>query len=361
MYNSVPWAARGDLMKIAFFTYPAAFQNVGGGEIQLLKTKEYLEKEGLRIDFFDMWNGKIENYDLLHVFGSVKECLGVVEIAKKRNVKVVISPVFWSDLRRAIYTEGGFRNKAEFLIRHLTKVVCPRFPSGRRKLFVNADRLLPNSEIEKQQIAKLFAIPCDKIRVVHNGVDERFLNSDPSLFRQKYGQDPFALSVGRIEPRKNQLTLIRAMNKVPEIRLVLIGSPVSGYEDYYEKCHKEARVDTLFLERLNHGDDMLSSAYAACEVFVLQGWFETPGLVALEAALAGARIIATSGGSTSEYFNDYVEYFDPSVPAAIARSIQAARRRPKEQVLRNYVRDHFTWNVCARETIDCYKDVLGLK
>ena len=170
-------------MKVAFFTYPSAFQNIGGGEIQLLKTKEYLEKEGAKIDLFDPWKGKIEDYDILHIFSSVKDCLGLVEVAKKRNAKVVISPVLWSDLRRALFTDGSFKMKADLTARHIAKVLLPMYPSARRKLLLAADLVFPNSEIEKEQIAKLFAIPRKKIEVVYNGVDREFADADPSLFR----------------------------------------------------------------------------------------------------------------------------------------------------------------------------------
>ena len=70
----------------------------------------------------------------------------------------------------------------------------------------------------------------------------------------------------------------------------------------YDKCVKEAGSNVKFLGDLDHSSDMLRSAYAACDVFVLPGWFETPGLAALEAALAGAKVVATKGGSTKEYF-----------------------------------------------------------
>ena len=346
-------------MKIAFFTYPQAFQNIGGGEIQLLKTKEYLEKEGIKIDLFDMWKGKIEDYDLLHVFGSVKECLGLTRIAKKRNVKVVISPVFWSDFRRAIFTEGGVMVKADFLVRHLTKILLPKLPSGRRSLMAESDLILPNSEMEKRQLISLFALPKEKIKVVYNGVDEEMANANPSLFRSQYGAEAFILSVGRIEPRKNQLNLIRAVSKITQAKLILIGDPVSGYESYYQKCLSVGKGFTVFIPALTHSDPMLSSAYAACELFVLQGWFETPGLVALEAALAGAKIIVTKGGSTYEYFKGHTDFIDPSSPEDIRMKISSNLHKHKTGLLKQHVLDHFTWRAAARATAGYYKELFG--
>lgn len=343
-------------MKVAFFTYPSAFQNVGGGEILLLKLREALQKQGAQVDLFDSWNGRVENYDFIHVFGSVKDCLGLVQVARSRKVKVAITPLLWSDWRRAIFSDGSLRSKADFTARHLTKVFFPAFPSKRRKLLLSADLVFPNSEIEKKQTARLFAIPQEKMRVVYNGVDPSFQDADPSLFKKIYGEEPFILGVGRIEPRKNQLNLIKAVKGIIGARLILIGSPVSGYEDYFNRCRKEGETFTIFIPTLKHEDPLLRSAYASCALFVLQGWFETPGLVAMEAALGGAPVLATQGGSTREYFADAVEYLDPSSPSDIQKKIVRSLAAPRSGALKSRILANFTWDRVARDTLKFYRE-----
>lgn len=345
-------------MKAAFFTYPSAFQNIGGGEILLLKMKEYLEKEGVSVDLFDTWRARVENYDVLHVFGSVKDCLPLVRVANARKVAVAITPLLWSDARRAFFTQGSLKTRADLVLRHTAKVLWPSFPSSRRDLLICSDIVFPNSEIEKKQIARLFAIPKEKLKVVPNGVDRHFLQANADAFTAKYGKAPFVLGVGRIEPRKNQLNLIRAMKKIKDRRLVLIGSPVSGYEAYFKECQKEGNDFTSFLPTLPHEQPLLKSAYAACDLFVLQGWFETPGLVALEAALAGAKVVATSGGSTREYFKECVDYIDPSNVQDIYEKISKNLKTPKSDALKNHVEQNFTWDKIAKATKRCYEEAL---
>ena len=53
------------------------------------------------------------------------------------------------------------------------------------------------------------------------------------------------------------------------------------------------RAASSWLGRLDHHDPLLASAYAAARVFALPSWFETPGLAALEAALAGCSVAIT--------------------------------------------------------------------
>lgn len=344
-------------MKVAFFTYPSAFQNIGGGEILLKKTREYLDKENVQVECFDTWTDSIEDFDILHVFGSVKDCLGLMQVASSRGVKVVVSSIFWSDFRRAFNEQGSLLKKAELIIRHTLKVICPAFPSSRRKIFQVADAIFPNSDNEARQISKLFAIPMNKMFVVPNGVDKEFASASPEAFVDKYGFKNFVLYVGRIEPRKNQLNLIKAMKGI-DSDLVLIGEPVSGYEWYYDKCVSEAGENVHFLGKMPHQSGLLVSAYAACDVFVLPGWFETPGLAALEAALAGAKVVATDGGSTKEYFKDRVLYIKPNDPKDIHEKIKAAISKPKTDELKKFVLDSLTWEKVTEKNIEGYEWVM---
>lgn len=345
--------------RVLYVSYPSAFQNIGGGEIALLKTKEYLERLGVAVKLFDMWKDRIEDYDLMHVFGTVKECLPLIRAANARGTGVITTPIFWSSWKRAFGSYGGPSVKAELALRHAVKLAFPRFPSGRRSMMLASELILPNSEMERDQIERLFAVPRERMTVVYNGVDSRFAAADPSLWRSRYGSGSFVLSVGRLEPRKNQLNLIRAVRRMGGTKLVIIGDPVSGLERYAESCRREGGDFTEFVAGMRHEDPMLASAYAAAAVYALPAWFETPGLVALEAALAGASIAATEGGSTREYFGDRVEYFDPGQPTSIEAALKTALSRRGQTALRQHILEHFTWEKIAADTLSAYTCVLA--
>jgi len=197
----------------------------------------------------------------------------------------------------------------------------------------------------------------DKMFVVPNGVDSEFASASDRLFVEKYELKDFVLYVGRIEPRKNQLNLIRAMKDI-DAELVLIGEPVSGCEWYYDKCQREAGKNVHFLGKMLHQSDLLVSAYAACNIFVLPGWFETPGLAALEAALAGAKVVVTDGGSTKEYFKDKVLYIKPNSPPDIHKKIKMALASESTDELKNFVMKSFTWEKVAERNLEGYEKVL---
>ena len=53
-------------MKILFNSNNSGFQAPGGGEILLLKTKEFLIKKGIKVKLFDQWSDKLEDYDIFN-------------------------------------------------------------------------------------------------------------------------------------------------------------------------------------------------------------------------------------------------------------------------------------------------------
>jgi len=347
-------------MKIAFFVYPSAFQAPGGGEILLSKTQEVLKEKGLSVTLFNQWEDSLKEFDILHIFGSVKECLGLMQTASNLKIKIVLSPIFWSTLQRSMNEYGSFFNKMQMALRHTAKVLLPFMPSARRKMLLLADAIVPNSQAEADQVTRLFCVDRKKMHIVYLGADESFAEADKNEFVQKYGIEDFILSVGRIEPRKNQLNLIKALKGI-DIPLVFIGSPVSGCEAYYKECRESAPCGTLFIDRMPHTDTLLASAYAACSLFVLQGWFETPGLAALEAGLAGTKLAVTEGGSTHEYFKDYVDYFSPASPRSIREAVDRALSRTKTGELKNHIMNNYLWHLAADENIKVYKELLDKK
>ncbi len=105
---------------------------------------------------------------------------------------------------------------------------------------------------------------------------------------------------------------------------------------------------------------LLASAYSACDVFVLPSEYETPGIAAMEAALAGAKIVITPFGGTRDYFGDDVIYIDPTSAEDIARGIRAALGREKDTTLRERFRKEFVWDKVGEKTKQVYEHVLRL-
>lgn len=330
-------------MKILFQIRGDYSRNIAGDSIQMLKTKEYLEKLGVKVDISSSSRISLKNYDIIHIFNIIRayEPYEFSQNAIEQGKPYVLSTIYWSMMdyiREAKNTT-------------VTLEWWQRPNDLRKKLIVNAAMLLPNSETEMYMIKKDFGVETQYL-VVPNCCDKFFYTAKPDEFIKKYGIQDFVLCVGRIEYRKNQLYLIEAL-KNTGIKLVLIG-PKSD-PDYYKMC-AAAGDNVIFLDEFKHYE--LASAYAAAKVHVLPSWYETPGLSSLEAGLAGCNVITTERGTTREYFENYVEYCNPASVESINKSVMAAYNKPKGESLKIHILNNYTWEKAVKKTLEAYRKVL---
>ena len=333
-----------------------AFQAPGGGENQLVQTSRSLQSLGVNVWPFSPWVDRIDEARLLHLYGMSREGLELARVAKSQGIAVALSPICWF-APRALLALAPNRARAAFdLAKWSARRVVRRLPDWRRELLNLADAVLPNSHAEAQQLETLFGVDRRSIQVVSNGVDPRFAHASPNLFRERFGDLPFVLYVGRIEPRKNVLHLIRAV-KLARLPLVIMGAIVPGHERYAERCRQEENGSVTWIDRVDHANPLLESAMAAARVFALPSWFETPGLAALEAAAAGCSIVITPYGCTREYFGDRVEYARPGHVSEIALSLKRAWiSHPLPEWSERIVRD-FSWSSAALATKEAYERI----
>ena len=334
------------------------FQAPGGGENQLVQTGRHLEALGAPVRPFLPWTDRLDGARLLHLFGMSREGLELARVARARGVPVVLSPVCWYAPRSLAALAGGPVAAARDLAKWAVRRAAPRCPSWRRALLGIADAVLPNSWAEATQLVRLFAADPDRLRVVPNGVEPRFAGATPCLFRERFGTDEILLYVGRIEPRKDVLGLARGA-RAAGLALVAIGDAVPGCERYRDDCRAAAGDAARWLGAVEHDDPLLASAYAAARVVALPSWFETPGLAALEGALAGAAVVVTPFGCTREYFGDRVVYARPGRPGALARALTQAWRDGPDPRLAGHVAARFLWSAVARRTAEVYYQVAG--
>jgi glycosyltransferase involved in cell wall biosynthesis len=318
----------------------------------------HLDAMGLPVRLFSTWTDRIEAARLVHLFGMSREGLELARVAKLRGVPVVLSPICWYEPRAILALEPDPMRKAAGLAAYALRRINPRIPSWRRQLLRLADVILPNSDSEADQLFRLFGVGRERIRVVPNGVLPTLGTAGPDLFRQRWGSDPFVLCVGRIEPRKNTLGLIRAIRPLG-LTLVLIGEAAPGYRRYAQECRHLGGSRVVWLGRVDHHDPLLGSAYAAARVFALPSWFETPGLAALEAGLAGCAVVITPYGSTRDYFGDFVEYARPDRTDEIRRAVWKCWTGGPDPRLARRIATDYLWPNVAQITAEVYDQVAG--
>lgn len=351
-------------MKVLFDTHNLTLQNHGGQEVQIAQTKKYLEELDVEVKYYNKFEDKIENYDLYHLFGSNSvEHINLVMHIKDKGIPIVLSPVYWNSFEKDLNDSKTILNKLFVLFKESQKY--SEKIMGYNLSLINptnfylniADSILPNSKLEASHLTKNFQFDKNKLIVVHNGVEKFYLNGNKDIFINKYKLSDFILFVGRIEPKKNVLSLIKAVNET-EYNLIIVGSGESNLS-YYKLCKKYANNNIKFLGEIPHESEMLRSVYSAAKCFALPSWLETPSISALEAGLAGCNMVITDRGSTKEYFDEMVYYCNPKDIKTIRKGIDLAMNSKKQNLLSKHILKKFSWESIAKNTLEEYKKIIN--
>ena len=344
-------------MKIFLASYQTLMINRGGPTYKILCLKDELEKLGVDVRLFDMWDYdmKFTDDDLIHIFNSNIHTYPLAVNLKLYGAKYVVNPIFFSNhsaqkihLYRML--EAPFRKifKRTYSDYFFTKYICDK-----------AEMVLPNTSDEGNLLFGGLSVKKEKVEVIYNGVEERFAYAEPSLFEKEYGLKDFILYVGHLGPfRKNGLNIIKALQKINHTS-VIIADILNNEEG--AACREEIKKskNITHIDWLKHDDPMFASAYAACHTFILPTRYETPGRAALEAGLAGANVVITPYGGTREYFEQFAEYAEPSSIGSIIKAIKKSLDKSQNDKLKEHILNKFIWDKIAKKTLCMYQKVLG--
>ncbi|TNE81190.1 MAG: glycosyltransferase [Bacteroidetes bacterium] len=357
-------------LRIAFISRPSLFTVRGGDTVQMTSTASALRSLGVQVDIFTS-NQTIDyaKYDLLHFFNIIRPA-SILHHTSKSGLPYVLSPVYVEyaayeetqahPVRRILASAVG-KHRMEY-IKVLGRYAKSREPIGSfyylsrghyssiRKVLQNCSYLLPNSESEGKRLLKDF--PTDTPwKAVPNGADTELFRFKGDALREKNT----VLCSARIEGRKNQLGLIRALRGTG-IKLWLAGKAAPNHSAYYEQCVSEADENVTFLGQLDFED--LVNLYHRAEVHAMPSWFETTGLSSLEAALCGSKLVMSRLGDEYDYFQDDVHYAKPDDIQSIRQAVLAALDSQRSDKLRERILRDYTWGRCAELTLQAYKEVL---
>lgn len=197
-----------------------------------------------------------------------------------------------------------------------------------------------------------------RIRKYHCGSEISDEQDDGSLFIKETGIKDFVLCVGRLETRKNQLMLLKALEDSP-LPLVFLTGGFSYQAEYEQLCRSFKRKgETHFIGRLDKS--VLASAFAAARLHVLPSWQELPGIVSLEAARYGTNVVATDYGTIRDYLGEDAFYCRPDSADSIRQAVQEAYDAAVPKTLKERAMT-FTWDRTADEHLKIYEEVLDIR
>jgi glycosyltransferase involved in cell wall biosynthesis len=233
-----------------------------------------------------------------------------------------------------------------------------------------SDRILTVSEASKRDILEFFDVAPEKIAVIPNAIDERFLTppTDEALrmVAERYQlQGDFVLYVGNIKPHKNVERLVDAFQRVRQsghdaLRLVVIGDEISTNAALRRLVHRyNLHKHVRFLGFLP--DETLSAVYRLAAVFVFPSLYEGFGLPPLEAMACGTPVIASNVSSLPEVTGDAALLVDPrsadEIAAAIERVLADSSLRADLEARGLARARQFSWERSVRQIRDIYLEV----
>jgi D-inositol-3-phosphate glycosyltransferase len=238
------------------------------------------------------------------------------------------------------------------------------------RIVAQADRIVAANSVERAHLVWYYGARTERIRVIPCGVDtELFQPMDPAKAKDllELPPDPLLLYVGRLQPIKGLETLLEAMTAVPEPAYLLI---VGGDQDEPENGHGAAlrqQVRSLGLQRRvrflgAQPQRRLRLFYAAADATVMPSYYESFGMVALEAMACGSPVVASRVGGLTTTVQDgvtgrLVPEGDPTaLAAAIASLVDSPEGRRLGQQATRWAAEH-RWPCVAEAVCRLYSEL----
>jgi glycosyltransferase involved in cell wall biosynthesis len=195
--------------------------------------------------------------------------------------------------------------------------------------------------------------------LIEHGLDPPQPQESRTATRRRFGlpqAQPLLLNVGRVTEQKNQDVLIRALACLPQAHLVIAGAGAKddAFHELAVTLGIESRLHMLGALQAQDVADL----YAAADLFVFPSIWETFGLAAAEAAMAGMpmvvadlqvlREVLNAGGSEPVTFvaprnvEGWISAIDialaaPPVAQALANFARAiARKYSRQRMIESY-------------------------
>jgi glycosyltransferase involved in cell wall biosynthesis len=297
------------------------------------------------------------------------ETLVMQPVARARSLDLVHYPADTGPIRRdrhmpAVVTIHGAAALHEEGIR--SSRASKLWLARTRRAGLTADAVVTVSESSRDDIASLLGDSAPPIVVIPHGIDHEMFRpateaeQEAAVARHQVVR-PFVLYLGNIEPRKNLIEAVRAvelLNEQGQDLELLVGGKLAW--DYDASV---AAIDgSPHARRLGWLEDAdVRALMSASEVFLFPSRYEGFGLPVLEALACGARVACTRRGSLVEVGGDVATYADGIDAEALAEAVSRALTRDRAECAAAGVARAaaFTWQASASAHLELFQRVIA--
>ena len=305
----------------------------------------------VRLGFDLSANLRRDRPDLVHVQYTAPLACPVPVVVSVHDVSYLEHPEFFSKAR-AMQLELTVRRT----VRRASRVLCP-------------------SEFSKRAILRVYNLPEERVTVIPNAVSSAFrpVSRETALanLQARLGfRAPIVLTVGDLQPRKNQSGLIQAFEELirshPHLphRLVLVGQ-----ESWYGDRVRRVAAASPVAERIHFTgwipDEDLVWYYGAADLFIFPSFYEGFGLPILEAMACSRAVACSNSSAMPEVADSCAILFDPHSVREMTLAMRDLLLNPELRLRMERLglnrASTYSWERTAQQTLDVYYAVAGSK
>jgi glycosyltransferase involved in cell wall biosynthesis len=368
-------------MRVLYLIRRDAFDKPGGDLFQIQNYSKSLSKYNVHSDIFVNIPENFKSYDIIHLTNIDRplETFYFFEYLKKNGTaKIVISTIHhsYSYIKQyeRIHREGILKYLNYFIqeygslekIRNIYRAIfypdlLPMVASqflkstliNQRNILENVDYIFPIADGELQLINDEFSLNLNRYKTIYNGVD---VESSPNQACEKVYD---VLVAGRIEARKNQISILKSLEKT-NLKVAFVGGVNKNHKSYCKLFFQEIEKNpnAVYLGQVQHSD--MRSIFSSSKTHISASWFEVASLVDLEAAFYGCNVIASNHGFTNEYLGSYAEYVNPNSLDDIRDKIELSISKKYNLEVQSHILSNFTWEKAAFNLFEIYSSLLSV-
>lgn len=303
---------------------------------------------------------------------SLKEQIFLPIILKKLRPDLV----HFTHLDKAIFYRQKSLVTVHDLIRHFSKgpetttknpvLYWPKYWAYllmTRLIFLTSHLIVPSNFWKKFIIEKYHFNP-KKIITTYEAVDPNFLIKTTKSHKNNFKKSNYIVYTGNLYPHKNIDVILKALTKLPEIKLKIICARSLFFDRITQQISKyKLKKQVEFLGYLPDSD--FSKIYHQALALVHPSFLEGFSLTGLEAMSLDCPVIAANSSCLPEIYEDSVLYFDPYKSDELVSQILKLKKSPKlRQELINKGHQQvskYSWNKTAEKTISFYGQIINEK
>jgi glycosyltransferase involved in cell wall biosynthesis len=236
-----------------------------------------------------------------------------------------------------------------------------------------SDKIITISESSKNDILKFYPkIKAEKIKVISHGFSKEVFEkeTDPEVLVQllesfKLQTKSYLLYVGAIQPRKNLSVLIEAFEKVKndekykDLKLVLAGEKAWMWEEVFRKINSsQYKNDIITPGKIKFEE--VGNLMRGAAVFCFPSLYEGFGLPILEAFAARVPVVSANNSSLPEVAGDAALYFEGKDSQMLTQNLKSVLENAdlRNDLIQKGIKqaEKFSWEKCARETLEYLKE-----